>query len=109
MTLTKQRAGRIETLHPAGKKGVQIDKTKYDEMRRALLRVIPKRRAGVAFSDLPDLVAEHLSDAAFAGASVQWYVVTVKQDLEARGLIEQVEGVRPQHVRRTQGIEGGAR
>jgi hypothetical protein len=109
MSLAKLREDRIETLHPAGKKGVRIDKTKYEEMRRALLRVIPKRRSGVAFGDLSELVAEHLSDAVFGGASLQWYVVTVKQDLEARGLIEQVEGVRPQHVRRTQSARGGSR
>jgi len=83
-----------------GKRGVRIEREKYDEMRRALMRVIPKRREGVAFGDLPDLVAPHLSSDVFSGSSVQWYVVTVKQDLEARGLIEQVEGAKPQHVRR---------
>ena len=92
---------RILTQHPAGKNGVNIDHAKYDDMRRALLRVIPKRKTGVAFGDLSTLVRNHLDPRVFSPvASVTWYVVTVKQDLEARGLIEQVPGVKPQHVRR---------
>lgn len=92
---------RIMTLHPAGKRGVNIEKVKYDEMRRVLLKAIPKTRTGTAFSGLRDRVEPLLNRAKFpAEASTTWYLVTVKQDLEARGLIEQIEGVRPQHVRR---------
>ena len=92
---------RILTLHPAGKQGVRIERAKYDAMRRALLKVIPRRKDGVAFGDLADLVKPKLDRRAFPPeASVRWYVVTVKQDLEARGDIEQVPGVRPQRVRR---------
>ena len=95
------RKDRILTLHPAGKKGVRIERSKYDVMRRALLRVVPRRKSGVAFSDLPALVEPHLDREVFDGtASVGWYVVTVKQDLEARGLIEQVPEQKPQHLRR---------
>ena len=93
---------RVLTLHPAGKKGVNITRDKYDGMRRALLRVIPRGGAGVAFGDLPDLVGPHLDPKVYTpDVSVNWYVVTVKQDLEARGLIEQVNGARPQRLRRT--------
>lgn len=94
-------AERIMTLHPQGKAGVNIEKTKYDEMRRALLKVIPKRDDGVLFGDLGDLVLDHLNEDAYPkGLSVLWYVTTVKQDLEARGLIEQVPKTKPQRLRR---------
>jgi hypothetical protein len=93
---------RFRTLHPLGKQGVNIERAKYDAMRAALLAVIPRRRDGVAFGQLADLVRPRLPRAAFPpAASVSWYVAVVKQDLEARGLIEQVPGRKPQHLRRT--------
>lgn len=98
---TSQTTDRVETLHPAGKQGVRIERAKYDTMRRALLRVIPRRKDGVPFLDLVDLVEPHLDPEAFtAEVSRPWYVTTVKQDLEARGLVEQVPGARPQRLRR---------
>ncbi|MFG0316330.1 MAG: DUF6958 family protein, partial [Planctomycetota bacterium JB042] len=56
---------RVETLHPAGKNGVRITRPRYDSMRRALLKVIPRRADGVAFRDLTDLVGPHLDAEAF--------------------------------------------
>lgn len=99
---------RILTRHPAGKQGVRIERAKYDAMRRALIAVIPRRRDGVAFGDLAELVKPKLARSAFPPeASIRWYVVTVKQDLEARGEIEQVPGARPQRVRRTPTLRSG--
>ena len=93
----------ILTLHPQGKAGVNMEKAKYDAMRRALLKAIPRTKSGVRFGDLGDLVVDHLDEGAFPkGKSVLWYVTTVKQDLEARGEIEQVPGQSPQHLRRMQ-------
>lgn len=93
-------AEKIRTLHPGGKQGVNIDRVLYEEMRKRLLQVIPKGSDGVAFRDLAPLVEPILDRKKFPrAASTSWYVVTVKQDLEARGLIEQVAGARPQRVR----------
>lgn len=84
------------TLHPEGKQGVNLDKKKYAQIKRAILRVL-RERGEVAFKALPDAVAEKIAGA-FAG-SVIWYVVTVKLDLEARGLIERVPKKSPQRLR----------
>lgn len=101
MSPRRSAPDRVATLHPAGKSGVNIDRAKYDAMRRALLKVVPRKKDGVPFMDLPDLVAPLLKPPAFGPAdSVPWYVVTVKQDLEARGEIEQVPGAKPQRLRR---------
>ncbi len=95
---------RTMTLHPQGKEGVNIETDKYESMRRALLKVIPGRTASVPFKSLAKLVEPHLDPVAFPPqASRVWYVTAVKQDLEARGLIEQVPGLRPQHMRRAGG------
>lgn len=104
--------GKVTTLHPAGKNGVRIDGARYDTMRQALLAEIPRRADGVAFGALADLVRPHLDPDAFdEDTSVQWYVVTVKQDLEARGLVEQVPKASPQRLRRVarRSSPGGAR
>ena len=101
-----KKAGKVEvervmTLHPAGKQGVNVERAKYEEMRRALLSVIPRRKEGVAFGELAALVEGLLDEGVFGtGTKVMWWVTTVKQDLEARGLIEQVAGVKPQRLRR---------
>ena len=61
-----------------------------------------RAQGGVAFRQLPELVKTHLDPDVFtAKVSTNWYVVTVKQDLEARGLVEHVPGKAPQHLRRT--------
>lgn len=92
---------RILTLHPAGKQGVNIERVRYEPMRRALLKVIPRKRAGIALSEVRTLVEPLLPGFGFPPkASVGWHLIAVKQDLEARGEIEQVPGAKPQHLRR---------
>lgn len=102
-TLTKQRS-TTHCQHPdPNKAGVNIDTRKYAAMREALLTHIPRRATGVPFGELQDAVTPLLPRDVFADASIPWYLVTVKLDLEARGLIERVPSVRPQHLRRPRG------
>ena len=88
---------KILTLHPAGKQGVNISRTKYDAIRAAMLAVLDSE-PDLPFRDLPAAVETQLV-VPFDG-SIGWYVTTVKLDLEARGLIERVPGSSPQRVRR---------
>ncbi len=91
---------KIMTLHPAGKQGVNIDKAKYDVIKDAVLGQLAQ--AGeLTFTGLTDAVNAQLGDS-FDG-SVSWYVITVKLDLEARGLIERIPGRRPQMLRLADG------
>jgi hypothetical protein len=90
---------RIRTLHPDRKEGVNIDKRKYDAMRRAILAAIPPGGDFLLSSDLPRAVRRHLDLRAFGrDSSIPWYVTTVKLDLEARGEISRIPGVRPQRL-----------
>lgn len=75
---------KILTLHPAGKKGVNISKAKYEQMKDALLTVI-KQTGPIRFTPLMEQVTLILEDN-FEG-SIMWYGVSVKQDLEARGIL----------------------
>ena len=87
---------KIMTQHPQGKQGVNIDKTKYDAVREAILSILDERGT-ITFADLPDAVGARLTD--FEG-SIGWYVTTVKLDLEARDEIERLPNVSPQQLRR---------
>lgn len=91
----------METLHPFGKNGTRVNRPTYEAFRRAILEAVPRTTSGVAFKDLPRLVEERLDDEyRDRQISCSWWTTTVKLDLEARGLIERIEGVSPQRLRR---------
>ena len=87
---------RIMTLHPEGKEGVNIDKAKYDTMRQAIVDAVGAHD-GISFDDLTATVQQQLNGN-FSG-SINWYVTTVKLDLEARGIIERIPKRSPQQLR----------
>lgn len=87
---------KILTLHPEGKQGVNISKEKYDIVRSAILSILGQQQE-TPFKDLPAEVERSL-EKEFDG-SISWYVVTVKLDLEARGLIIRIPNSSPQRLR----------
>jgi hypothetical protein len=89
---------RIMTKHPEGKSGVNIELHKYEQVKNTILTLLERKRE-MTFSDLNREAAAVLrSD--FDG-KIPWYVVTVKLDLEARGIIARVNGTGPQRLRLT--------
>ncbi len=101
MATTGKRIEKVMTRHPEGKQGVNIARDKYDEMKRAILKVLGRSRTGMPFTQMSKEVAEHLPSAVYPPtASVAWYCVSVKLDLEARGIIERVPRTSPQCLRR---------
>ena len=87
---------KIQTLHPQGKKGVNIAREKYDFIKDFILRTM-KSQDEISYQDLNEAAKEQLTET-FDG-SVPWYVVTVKLDLEARGIIERVPKSSPHRLR----------
>ena len=87
---------RIMTLHPEGKKGVNILKSKYDIISAFILNKL-REHDSLTFESLSDQAVEALSDT-FDG-KVLWYVVSVKLDLEARGIIERIPGTSPHQLK----------
>ena len=87
---------KIMALHPAGKQGVNIDRNKYDTVRQAIEQVL-QAQPEATFSQLTDAVGQRIGDS-FEG-SVSWYLVSVKLDMEARGVLERVDGRSPQRLR----------
>jgi len=87
---------RILTLHPQGKKGVNIVKRKYELIKDFILATI-QEHGEITYERISDLAIEQLSPT-FDG-KVVWYVVSVKLDLEARGVIERIPKTSPHQVR----------
>jgi hypothetical protein len=86
----------IRTLHPEKKPGVNISKTKYEIIRKAILSTLHGQKE-MTFMNLSRAVEKEVNGS-FEG-SVNWYVTTVKLDLEARGMIKRVPNSRPQLVK----------
>ena len=90
---------RILTLHPQGKKGVNIVKRRYDIIKDFIVDTI-QSHGEISYSDLNDLAVEKLTDS-FDG-KIPWYVVSVKLDLEARHIIERIPKTSPHKLRMKQ-------
>jgi len=86
----------IRTLHPEKKQGVNISKTKYEIIRKAILSTLHSEKE-MTFMKLSRAVEKEVNGN-FEG-SVTWYVTTVKLDLEARGVVKRVPHSRPQLVK----------
>lgn len=87
---------RTLTLHPQGKRGVNISRDKYETMRDAIAEAL-RGSDGMTYTELVAEVGRRVG-ASFDG-SIKWYAVVVKQDMEARGLLIRVPGTRPQLLR----------
>ena len=60
-------------------------------MRAAILEVLAE--GPCAFTPMTEKIAQKL-EGRFPG-SISWYAVTVKQDLEARGIVRTLPGTKP--------------
>jgi len=89
-------AEKFPTLHPEGKKGVNIDSAKYNQVRKTLIGILDEKPE-ITYQEMDKMANERLKGN-FTG-SISWYVVTVKLDLEARGLIERIPGTSPHQIR----------
>jgi hypothetical protein len=87
---------RIMTLHPHGKKGVNILKRRYETIKEFILQSISDQRE-ISFEELTVLAVDNLAKS-FDGKIV-WYLVSVKLDLEARGIIERIPKTSPHKLR----------
>ena len=87
---------KILTLHPKGKKGVNISIAKYEKIKNFILETLTLEQE-ITFENLTELAIIRLADN-FDG-SVLWYITTVKLDLEARKIIERVSKTSPHKLK----------
>lgn len=66
----------------------RVNAEKYSGMRKALLKVLPKKQPGLTQAEMCDAVQPHLSQKLWPnGEKSMWWVKTVQLDLEAKGLL----------------------
>lgn len=85
---------KILTKHPLGKSGKNIDRKKYDILKKAILSI--PRTNELTHTELFSRLNEGLKGK-FSG-NISWYGETVKLDLEAKKIIERTAS-RPQKYR----------
>lgn len=65
-----------------------VDATKYEAMRRAILKVAPKKSPGMTIDELLRATLPHLPGDVFpGGAKAGWWFKTAQLDLEAKGVL----------------------
>ena len=80
----KMTAEKIPTKHPLGKNGKNIDRKKYDTLKKAILSAL--RKNDLTHTELFSRLGKSLKGK-FSG-NISWYGETVKLDLEAKKIIE---------------------
>jgi hypothetical protein len=85
---------KILTKHPLGKSGKNIDRQKYEAIKKAIVSGLGSRE--LTHTELFARVGKNLKGK-FVG-NVSWYAETVKLDLEARKVIERTAS-KPQKYR----------
>ena len=88
---------KLLTKHPLGKSGKNIDKEKYETLKKAILSALQKKE--LTHNELFDRLNKAL-ESKFSG-NVSWYAETVKLDLEARKTIERTSSKPPKYRLRT--------
>ena len=84
---------KILTKHPLGKSGKNIDKQKYETLKKAILSALQKKE--LTHTELFDRLNKSLKGK-FSG-NISWYGETVKLDLEARKTIERTSAKPPKY------------
>lgn len=77
----------VENINTPGKTS-NVNATKYGEMKKALLTVLPNSMPGLTQKEIQQRVKAHLSDTIFpGGATSAWWAKTVQLDLEAKKIV----------------------
>ena len=73
-----------------------VDATKYEAMRRALMKVIPKKAPGLTQKAMMEVVLPHLPEDSFPGGEkAGWWVKCVQLDLETKGVLTRDTSSKP--------------
>ena len=81
----------IEVLTREGKPW-RVGRARFEDMARAMMKVLPTSAPGMKVADLKAAALPHLDPALFpGGAKAGWWLKAVQLDHEARGLIARAD------------------
>ncbi len=85
--MVKKAKVAVENVNHPGKT-TSLDKAPYEAMKKAMLRVLPKRPPGFTPDEIQKAVLPLLPEDVFPGrAKAGWWTKCVQLDLEAKGII----------------------
>jgi hypothetical protein len=86
-TRTPTDANRVEVRNPNAPHHVShVDATKYNAMKKALLKTLPRKAPGLTQAEMMSQVVAHLPQEHFPGGEkAGWWCKCVQLDLEVRG------------------------
>jgi Family of unknown function (DUF6958) len=84
---------KILTKHPLGKSGKNIDKQKYETLKKTILSAL--RNKELSHTELFNQLNKSLKSK-FSG-NISWYGETVKLDLEARKIVQRTSAKPPKY------------
>ena len=74
----------------------KVDAEKYEAMRQALMRILPRQAPGLTQTEMRNKVVFHLPQHLFPGGEkADWWTKCVQLDLEAEGVIERERAAKP--------------
>jgi hypothetical protein len=87
--MTSKPAEKIECVNPNTGGKMNIDAKIYELFSKAIYHVLKENREGTTYTELVNGIKKRFKEnkTAFRG-SVEWYAVTVKNDMVANGIIE---------------------
>jgi hypothetical protein len=99
MTTNKTEKIELENVnHPGHVKSVDADM--YGAMKRAFLKILPRRSPGLTVVEIQERVIARLPKKLFpGGAKAGWWTKAVQLDLEAKGIVTR-EKTRPLRLRK---------
>jgi hypothetical protein len=85
----------VENVNHPGKT-TMVDKTLYEAMKKAMLKVLPKKPPGLTPDDVYKAVLPILPEGVFPGGEkAGWWTKCVQLDLEAKGLVIRDKKAKP--------------
>lgn len=84
----------MKTENITGKSGANVTPEKYYAIREAMLEILPTQGEGLTLDEMVKLIQPMVPKEIFP-KGVSWYTVTVKLDLEAKGLVKRLPGSKP--------------
>lgn len=65
-----------------------VDADKYNAMKKAMLKVLPRKAPGLTQAEIAEAVVAHLPEALFPeGKTSGWWAKTVQLDLETKDVV----------------------
>lgn len=86
---------KIQLKHPAGKKAINMDKEKYDLLKKAILNHLKKQDELTHGEILKAIEEDFKKNKTKFDGSIEWHMEWVKLDLEANGKIVRIAGSSP--------------